>query len=62
MTGEVFGDYTMVKPGWRGSWWGRCKAEHEKLLNGGQLRADKKAGKPGPKCGECSKGAVAHAH
>jgi hypothetical protein len=62
MTGERFGDFTMFKAGWRGSWWGRCKSEHEKLFSGGQLRADRKAGKPGPKCEDCKNAAKAVAH
>jgi hypothetical protein len=57
MTGEVHGDFTMVKAGYRGSWWGQCSAGHERILNGGQLRADRKAGRPGPRCRECRKAA-----
>ena len=57
MTGQRFGDYTLTKAGYRGYWFGVCDAGHERLLNGGQLRADRKAGigRANPACEECAK-------
>jgi hypothetical protein len=56
MTGERFGDFTAVKHTWGSYWQLRCDAGHEKLTDGTRLRADRKAGRPGPVCRECRKG------